>query len=69
MATGPITSCRPPTSLLLPDGSEGQYKRRHLVYGKEGQPCPNQCGGVIQRLRGERSSYFCPHCQAMRSKQ
>ncbi|MBX3324511.1 MAG: bifunctional DNA-formamidopyrimidine glycosylase/DNA-(apurinic or apyrimidinic site) lyase [Nitrospira sp.] len=54
---------------FAPDGSEGQYKRRHLVYGKEGQPCPNRCGGVIQRLRGERSSYFCPHCQAMRSKQ
>jgi formamidopyrimidine-DNA glycosylase len=54
---------------FAPDGSEGQYKRRHLVYGKEGQPCPNHCGGVIQRLRGERSSYFCPRCQAMRSKQ
>ncbi len=53
---------------FAPDGSEGQYKRRHLVYGKEGQPCPNHCGGVIQRLRGERSSYFCPRCQAMRSK-
>ncbi|HBH78316.1 MAG TPA: hypothetical protein DDY39_00700 [Nitrospira sp.] len=53
---------------FAPDGSEGQYKRRHLVYGKEGQPCPNHCGGVIQRLRGERSSYFCPRCQAMRLK-
>jgi formamidopyrimidine-DNA glycosylase len=53
---------------FAPDGSEGQYKRQHLVYGKEGQPCPNHCGGVIQRLRGERSSYFCPRCQAMRSK-
>ncbi len=51
-----------------PDGSEGQYKRRHLVYGKEGRTCPNHCGGVIQRLRGERSSYFCPQCQAARSK-
>lgn len=53
---------------FAPDGSEGQYKRWHLVYGKEGQPCPNHCGGVIQRLRGERSSYFCPRCQALRSK-
>lgn len=53
---------------FAPDGSEGQYKRRHLVYGKEGQPCSNPCGGVIQRLRGERSSFFCPRCQSLRSK-
>ena len=52
---------------FAPDGSEGQYKRQHLAYGKEGQPCPNHCGGVIQRLRGERSSYFCPRCQPLRS--
>jgi formamidopyrimidine-DNA glycosylase len=53
---------------FAPDGTEGQYKRRHLVYGKEGQPCPNRCGRMIQRLRGERSSYFCPLCQAFRSQ-
>jgi formamidopyrimidine-DNA glycosylase len=53
---------------FAPDGSEGQYKRQHLVYGKEGQPCPNQCGEVIQRLHGERSSYLCPRCQSLRSK-
>ena len=53
---------------FAPDGTEGQYKRQHLVYGKEGQPCSNRCGGVIQRLRGERSSYFCPRCQSLRSK-
>lgn len=53
---------------FAPDGTEGQYKRRHLVYGKEGQPCPKQCGGVIRRLRGERSSYFCPNCQPLRVK-
>lgn len=53
---------------FAPDGSEGQYKRRHLVYGKEGQSCPNHCGGVIQRIHGERSSYFCPRCQTLRPK-
>jgi formamidopyrimidine-DNA glycosylase len=53
---------------FAPDGSEGQYKRQHVVYGKEGQPCPNHCGGVIQRLRGERSSYFCQRCQPLRSR-
>ena len=49
-----------------PDGTEGQYKRHHLVYGKEGQPCPNRCGRMILRLQSERSSFFCPACQSNR---
>ena len=52
---------------FAPDGTEGQYKLQHLVYGKEGQPCPNQCGRVIRRLQSERSSFFCPLCQSQRS--
>lgn len=51
---------------FAPDGTEGQYKSRHLVYGKEGQPCPNRCGGLIRRLQSERSSFFCPACQSNR---
>jgi formamidopyrimidine-DNA glycosylase len=49
-----------------PDGTEGRYKLRHLVYGKEGQPCPNRCGRIIRRLQSERSSFFCPACQSNR---
>lgn len=49
-----------------PDGEEGRYKEQHLVYGKQGLPCPNQCGGVIRRLMSERSSFFCPVCQHAR---
>ncbi len=52
---------------FAPDGTEGQYKRRHLVYGKGGQPCPNHCGGTIRRVQAERSAYFCPRCQSLRS--
>lgn len=48
---------------FAPDGTEGQFKRGHLVYGKEGESCPNRCGRVIRRLRAERSSFFCPRCQ------
>ena len=48
---------------FAPDGTEGQYKHRHLVYGKEGQPCPNRCGRIIRRLQSERSSFVCPACQ------
>ena len=52
---------------FAPDGTEGQYKRRHLVYGKAGQPCPNLCGDVIRCFRAERSAYFCLRCQSLRS--
>ena len=48
---------------FAPDGTEGQYKQHHLVYGKEGQPCPNRCGQIIRRLQSERSSFVCPACQ------
>jgi formamidopyrimidine-DNA glycosylase len=50
---------------FAPDGSEGGYKRRHLVYGKAGTRCPSGCGGTIKRLQGadQRSSFYCPVCQ------
>jgi formamidopyrimidine-DNA glycosylase len=48
---------------LAPDGTEGRYKQHHLVYGKQGQPCPNRCGRTIRRLIGARSSYYCAMCQ------
>ena len=48
---------------FAPDGTEGQYKQHHLVYGKEGQLCPNRCGRTIRRLQSERSAFFCPQCQ------
>lgn len=48
---------------FAPDGTEGHYKQHHLVYGKEGQRCPNSCGRVIRRLQSERSSFVCPTCQ------
>jgi formamidopyrimidine-DNA glycosylase len=49
-----------------PDGTEGRYKRCHLVYGKADHPCPNRCGRMIRRLQSERSSFFCPACQSNR---
>lgn len=51
---------------FAPDGTEGRYKHQHLVYGKEGHPCPNSCGQAIRRLKSERSSFFCPACQRRR---
>lgn len=51
---------------FAPDGTEGQYKQRHLVYGKEGESCPYRCGQRIRRLNGERSSFYCSRCQRLR---
>ena len=48
---------------IAPDGTKGQFRKRHLVYDKAGQPCPFGCGKTIRRLRGERSSFYCPACQ------
>ena len=48
---------------LAPDGTEGQYQERHLVYDKAGEPCPAKCGKTIRRIVGERSSFYCPTCQ------
>lgn len=48
---------------LAPDGTKGEYRKRHRVYDKAGLPCPSGCGGTIRRLKGERSSFYCPACQ------
>lgn len=51
---------------FAPDGTVGQYRQHHLVYGREGHPCPNHCGGVIRRVQSERSSFYCSKCQVRR---
>lgn len=50
---------------FAPDGTEGRYKQRHLVYGKTGERCSNGCGANIKRSIGERSSFYCPVCQRL----
>lgn len=45
------------------DGKSGHFQTQTQVYGRHGQPCL-QCGRVIECIvQGQRSSYFCPHCQ------
>jgi len=53
---------------FAPDGSEGTYKQHHLVYGKEGLPCPRKCGTEIKRIQSERSSFICTICQKIRTR-
>lgn len=45
-------------------GKKGGYGDVRLVYQREGEKCPNKCGGVIKRLKiNGRSAHFCPYCQ------
>ncbi len=45
------------------DGSPGYFALSLNVYGRAGDPCPG-CGRPIRQSRiGQRSSFFCNHCQ------
>ncbi len=44
-------------------GLSGHFQTATNVYGREGEPC-YVCGTAIRLMRqGQRSTYFCPHCQ------
>jgi len=46
------------------NGESGYFERSLAVYGQEGEPCP-RCGREIRRIIfANRSSHFCPTCQA-----
>jgi formamidopyrimidine-DNA glycosylase len=46
-------------------GEKGGYHKVRLVYDREGEPC-RICKTPIRRIKiGQRSSYYCPHCQKM----
>lgn len=45
------------------DGMPGHFQLQAKVYGRDGLPCVN-CGRPIEVLRqGQRSTYYCAHCQ------
>jgi formamidopyrimidine-DNA glycosylase len=45
------------------DGGAGSAQLHHKVYGREGKPCP-RCRTKIRAIRqGQRSTFYCPHCQ------
>lgn len=45
------------------DGNPGYFQQEYFVYGRTGEPC-KVCGKPIQCIRlGQRSTYFCSHCQ------
>jgi len=45
------------------DGKPGYFQQQYFVYGRVGLPC-RLCGAPIRSLRqGQRSTFYCPHCQ------
>ena len=49
------------------NGQSGYFDRSLAVYGREGEPCP-RCGTAIRRSAFmNRSSFFCPNCQRVRT--
>lgn len=45
------------------DGERGFFQIRHLVYGREGEPC-RKCKAPIKRIViSGRSAHYCPRCQ------
>ena len=48
-----------------PDGTKGNFDSERNVYRRENQKC-HRCGTKIKRIKvGQRSAFFCPHCQKL----
>ena len=48
---------------INPDSEPGYFEQELFVYGRDGQPC-KVCGSPIKAVvLGQRTAYFCPHCQ------
>ncbi|GAB3186018.1 bifunctional DNA-formamidopyrimidine glycosylase/DNA-(apurinic or apyrimidinic site) lyase [Hydrogenophaga aquatica] len=44
-------------------GQSGHFQQEVMVYDRAGEPC-RVCGTPIRMLRqGQRSTFYCPHCQ------
>lgn len=45
------------------DGNPGYFQQTYTVYGRTGEPC-RVCSQPIQNIRlGQRSTFYCAHCQ------
>ncbi|OAG28083.1 DNA-formamidopyrimidine glycosylase [Thermodesulfatator autotrophicus] len=44
-------------------GKAGQFQKKHLVYGKRGQPCPQCQKPLLYAHIASRGTTFCPFCQ------
>ena len=45
------------------DGKAGYFQQQYWVYDRTGHSC-RKCGAIIRQIKqGQRSSFYCPHCQ------
>jgi formamidopyrimidine-DNA glycosylase len=45
------------------DGNPGYFRQKLYVYERDGKPC-RVCDTLLRKIsQGQRSSYYCPHCQ------
>jgi formamidopyrimidine-DNA glycosylase len=45
------------------DGNPGYFRQKLYVYERDGKPC-RVCATLIRKIaQGQRSTYYCPHCQ------
>jgi len=45
------------------DGNPGYFRQRLYVYERAGKPCRVCRTAIRHTTQGQRSTYFCPHCQ------
>jgi formamidopyrimidine-DNA glycosylase len=46
------------------DGELGYFQHEFAVYGRDGEPCLREDGGIIRRkVHSGRSTFYCPVCQ------
>lgn len=45
------------------DGKLGYFVQNLFVYGHEGEPCKICKTPIKSIVQGQRSTFFCPHCQ------
>ncbi|MDD2721344.1 MAG: bifunctional DNA-formamidopyrimidine glycosylase/DNA-(apurinic or apyrimidinic site) lyase [Gallionella sp.] len=44
-------------------GNPGYFQQQHWVYGRAGEPC-RLCGQPVRQIKqGQRSTFYCAHCQ------
>ncbi|MFT4728286.1 MAG: formamidopyrimidine-DNA glycosylase [Granulosicoccus sp.] len=46
------------------DGNPGYFAQSLQVYGREGEPCRECESVIIQKVLGQRSTFYCPQCQS-----
>lgn len=52
------------SDFVAPDGSDGGFQNERLVYAREGEPCATCKMPIARTVVGQRSTHFCPRCQA-----